>query len=338
VTSQAPGPGSLTGGASGPGAAAEVALAVAAVPVGARVLVLGDDTDLVGALEARGSATTSVPPQGDLSAAGDGAGAAVTRADLSGADDPVALLRAMAAAVPGGRVVLVVDDAEVARLVDEVRPVDERRPGTGGSGPALGSWPAVGDLLAAADLQVWWRVGVSADGPDELEDLDRVLLDAALGPARRRPSRHVVVAGVGPAPAGEAPLLGELAERLADAERDRDAALAEVAELGRDVQRAGALAARVAELEDELAKLRREQRAGSAVERVRGEYVAELEARLAASEAAAAGAATAAVLPGESPLIRLARRGSGAVRRLGGLVRRGARAVRHRVGAGRRGS
>jgi hypothetical protein len=309
-----------------------VALAVAAVPLGTGALVLGDDPDLVGALEARGSSTASVRSQSELDAAGDAAGAVLTRGDLSGADDPVALLRAMAAAVPGGRLVLVVDDAEVARLADEVRPVDERRAGPEGHG--LGSWPAVDEVLAAADLQVWWRVGVCGDEPDELEDLDRALLDAALGPARRRPARHVVVAGAGPAPAGEAPLVGELAERLADAERERDDALAEVAELARDVQRAGALAARVAELEAELANLRREQRVGSAVESVRGEYVAELEARLAAAEAAAA--AAGADRPGEPPLTRLARRGAGAVRRLGGLVRRGARSVRHRITAGRR--
>jgi hypothetical protein len=332
MSSPVPGPGAMTGTPTGPRAADEVALAVAAVPLGTGALVLGDDPDLVGALEARGAVTASVRSQDDLAEAGDDVGAVLTRGDLSGADDPVALLRAVAAAVPGGRVVLVVDDAEVARVADEVRPVGERRAGPERHG--LGSWPAVGEVLAAADLQVWWRVGVAADGPDELEDLDRALLDAALGPARRRPSRHVVVAGAGPAPAGEAPLVGELAERLADAERDRDAALAEVSELARDVQRAGALAARVAELEGELAKLQREQRVGSAVEAVRGEYVAELEARLGAAEAAAAG--VGADRPAESTLIRLARRGAGAARRLAGRVRRSARAVGHRVGAGRR--
>jgi hypothetical protein len=259
---------------------AELSSIAAAVPSGSRALVVGDGDELVQLLERRDIEvevrpvdTTDPVPSGRFDVA-----AAVV--PLTEHGDPRRLIAELAdAAADGGRVLLVVDDARVAELAADLAGggADDDRL----TAVRLAGWPGVTGLLDEAGLVLWWRLGI---GPPRLDVAPSSgdLVEAVLGPPSARWARHLVVAGRGAAPRAEAPLVADLSDRLLAAERDRDVALDRVAELERDAAGATAAAEQLDQLDRELAKLRREQRVSEAMARVRDDYVAELEQRLAA--------------------------------------------------------
>jgi hypothetical protein len=262
----------------------DAALIAAAVPSGSRALVLGDGGELVDLLEQRGVHVEVRSVDGpDSDPAGPFDVVAAT-APLAEHADPRRLLAVLArAAGEHGRVLLVVDDTLAAELDADLAAAsttDEERLAV----VRLAGWPGVTDLLDEVGLVVWWRLGVGEPQLDVASSSED-LLAAVLGPASARWARHLVVAGRGAAPRAEAPLVADLADRLAATERDRDVALDLVAELEHRADGAAAAIDQIDQLERELAKLRREQRVSESMARVRDDYVAELEQRLAAQVA-----------------------------------------------------
>jgi hypothetical protein len=261
--------------------AQEVALLAATVPSGRCALVVGGTAELVDLLTERGVLVEQAQVAGVRAASDGPTDAVLAPVALDELDDPEAFVADLASAAgSAGRVVLVVDDLDAACLRHDLSSPEERREGAARLATLRRvGWPGVAELLASAGLVLWWRLGVA---PAELADLEAgdssdELVAAVLGPPSRQAGRHIVVAGVGPAPIGEVPLVTDLAGRLAAAERDRDAALERIAGLERRADLAESAAERAAQLEGEIAKLRREHRAEDAMAQIRADYLAELE-------------------------------------------------------------